>query len=129
MAHTKPDWADIFWSYGTRGAERRDAFLRDAADWVKVAELSYYDYDWAILRAYYSPSARRYFWYGDRGCSCNDWKDDINSPADFESGDRRALIRALREFGPEEGRGRYYGLTPDDTNAAIRAVTLFKENA
>ena len=129
MTHTKPDWADIFWSYNTHTAERQEAFLRDAADWVEVTELSYYDYDWAILRAYYSPSARRYFWYGASGCSCYDWKDDINSPADFESGDRRALIRALREFGPEEGRDRYYGLTPDDTNAAIRAVTLFKENA
>ena len=129
MTHTKPDWTDIFWSYGTYGSERQEAFLRDAADWVEVTELAHYDYEWAIFRAYYSPSARRYFWHGDSGCSCNDWTDLIESPADFESGDRQALIRALREFGPEEGRDRYYGLTPDDTNAAVRAATLFKENA
>lgn len=129
MTHIKPDWADIFWTYGGRGAERQEAFLRDAADWVEVTELSYYDYDWSIFRAYYSPSARRYFWYGDSGCSCNDWTDLIESPADFENGDRQALIRALREFGPEEGRDRYYGLTPDDTNVAIRAAAIFKENA
>lgn len=129
MTHTKPDWTDIFWSYGTHGTERQEAFLRDAADWVEVTELAYYDYSWSILRAYYSPSARRYFWYGDSGCSCNDWTDLIESPADFENGDRQALIRALREFGPEEGQGYYYGLTPDDTNAAVRAATIFKENA
>ena len=82
-------------------------------DWVEVIELGYWDWEWDIFQAHYSPSARRYFWDRQCGCSCDGWEDP--GPGGWESGDRQALIRAVRENGGE----------PED----IRTVQLFKETA
>ena len=73
-----------------------------AVDWVPVAS---YDtgggYDWTTFHAFWSPSARRFFWYGDSGCSCKEWGDNLESPSDFYDGDKAALQRAFREFADE----------------------------
>lgn len=55
-------------------------------------------YNWATLHAFWSPSARRFFWLGNSGCSCTSWSDDLRGEADFENGDKAALRRALRGF-------------------------------
>lgn len=80
-------------------------------------------YDWTVWRAYYPPSARRYFWHGDSGCSCNTWTDDLDSAEDFSNGSRTDALNALREFAKEHS----YSISgPEvlDTNAEIRT---FKE--
>lgn len=71
--------------------------------WVEVAALDdgRGDYEWSDFKAFYSPSARRYFWHGDSGCSCNGWGDDVSSAASFEDGDRPALLRAWETFAKE----------------------------
>ena len=72
-------------------------------DWVEVALLGDQggSYDWTDFNAFYSPSARRYFWHGDSGCSCNSWSDEVNTPADFEDGDRASLLRAWEQFAKD----------------------------
>jgi hypothetical protein len=71
-------------------------------DWVEVAKLGDQGgYDWSDFNAFYSPSARRYFWRGDSGCSCNSWIDDIHDAASLENGDRDALLRAWDTFAKE----------------------------
>ena len=82
-------------------------------DWVEVVELGYWDYDWDRFESYYSPSARRFFWDHQSGCSCYDWEDP--GEGGWMSGDRRALMDAVRD----------YGGTPEE----IRAVQLFKVTA
>ena len=71
------------------------------ADWVEVSDLGEGGYEWTEFKAFYSPSARRYFWHGDSGCSCNSWRDDLDSAADFENGDKAALLRAWEAFAKE----------------------------
>lgn len=97
MTDTNPepiDWAD----YGIYSPSDDLA----AVDWVPVAS---YDtgggYDWTRFHAFWSPSARRFFWYGDAGCSCNSWGDYLHRPSDFQDGDLAALQRAFREFADE----------------------------
>ncbi len=82
-------------------------------DWVEVVDFGEYGWEWDIFRSYYSPSARRYFWDRQCGCSCNCWEDP--SEGGWMNGDRRALVNAVRENG-----GAY-----DD----IKVVHQFKEDA
>lgn len=72
-------------------------------DWIEIAALDdgRGDYEWSDFKAFYSPSARRYFWHGDSGCSCNGWGDEISSAASFEDGDKAALMRAWETFAKE----------------------------
>ena len=70
-------------------------------DWVEVADLGEGGYEWTEFKAFYSPSARRYFWHGGSGCSCNSWRDDLNSADDFENGDKAVLLRAWESFAKE----------------------------
>lgn len=72
-------------------------------DWVEVAQLGDENggYEWTEFKAFYSPSARRYFWHGDSGCSCNGWTDEVNSAGDFEDGDKAALLRAWEAFAKD----------------------------
>ncbi len=71
-------------------------------DWVEAAALGDGGgYEWTEFKAFYSPSARRYFWHGGSGCSCNSWNTDLTSSADFEDGDRGALLRAWEAFAKD----------------------------
>lgn len=71
-------------------------------DWVEVARLGDQGgYDWCDFNVFYSPSARRYFWHGDRGCSCNSWQDDISTAESFQNGDRESLLRAWETFAKD----------------------------
>jgi len=78
----------------------KDEPLPGTADWQLVAMLEdpRGDYEWAEFRAYYSPSARRYFWHGDSGCSCNGWGDEVSTADSFENGSRADLLRAWERF-------------------------------
>ena len=77
--------------------------LPGTEDWIEVAALGdeMGGYDWTEFKAFYSPSARRYFWHGDSGCSCNSWFDEISTAASFEDGDRAALLRAWEAFAKD----------------------------
>ena len=67
-------------------------------DWVPVTAIDTSGgYDWKTFRAFWSPSARRYFWHGDTGCSCDSWGDSLRTEADFGNGDL-AAIRAFAEW-------------------------------
>ncbi|UYL88353.1 hypothetical protein SEA_EVEPICKLES_66 [Arthrobacter phage EvePickles] len=76
--------------------------LPGTEDWIEVAKLGDQGgYEWTDFNAYYSPSARRYFWHGDGGCSCNSWSDGLGSADDLQNGGRADLLRAWEEFAKE----------------------------
>lgn len=58
-------------------------------------------YDWTSFEAFYSPSARKFFWVSGAGCSCDSIGSDVYSVADFENGDRDALARSIRSFAED----------------------------
>lgn len=67
-------------------------------DWIEVAHDSDGGYEWSAISIFYSPSARRYFWYSDSGCSCNWHMDYVDSLGEFEDGDRQAAIKEANEW-------------------------------
>lgn len=73
-------------------------------NWVEVAQLGGGgSYEWCDFNAFYSPSARRYFWHGDSGCSCcSMWIDGVGKADDFESGDLQELILAWESFAKKQ---------------------------
>lgn len=99
--------------------------LPGTEDWVRVAALEdgRCDYEWTEFRAFYSPSARRYLWHGDSGCSCNGWGDDVRTPSDFEDGDRAALLRAWETFTKDHS----YDFSPADYLVGVSTIKAFKE--
>lgn len=94
-------------------------------DWVDVAEMEdgRHDYEWTEFKAFYSPSARRYFWHGDGGCSCNGWSDDVKTVSGFEDGDRAALLRAWKVFTEENS----YDFDANDYASGVSEIRNFKE--
>ena len=97
--------------------------IEETHDWQAV---SYMDdgggnYEWSEVRFFWSPSARRFFWRYESGCSCNYWGADPITAADFESGGRDAALRAVREYGE-------YLSGADKAAAAIRTFKPTKEN-
>lgn len=91
-------------------------------DWVEVADLGEGGYSWTEFKAFYSPSARRYFWHGDSGCSCNGWSDDLSTVADFGDGDLAALLRAWETFTKEHS----YAFTTADYLSGVTEIRKFK---
>lgn len=86
------------------GTEIKDLFYGnrewlDGLDWVPVTSVDLGGgYDWDEFHAWYSPSARRYFWGSGSGCSCNSFSDDFYNVSDFEDGDRPALMAAVGRY-------------------------------
>lgn len=107
----------------------RDTFtyspIPGAEDWVDVAALEdgRGDYEWTEFKAFYSPSARRYFWHGDSGCSCNGWGDEVGTAADFEDGDRATLLRAWKAFTEDHS----YDFSTDGYLSGVAEIRNFKE--
>ncbi len=64
---------------------------------TEVFSVETWDYEWDELTAWRAPSGR-FYWYGDSGCSCTSFGENIRSAADLSDGDRDALERALREW-------------------------------
>lgn len=75
--------------------------IEGTEDWQIVGEFGSGGYEWNEFKCFYSPSARMFFWKGDSGCSCNSWSDDIHSVADFEVGDKIALLRAWARYAED----------------------------
>jgi hypothetical protein len=101
-----------------------DKPLPGTDDWLEVALLGDQGgYDWSDFNAFYSPSARRYFWHGDSGCSCNSWGDDLSSADGFENGDRAALLRAWEAFAKEHE----YSIRTTQYLAGVSTIRAFKE--
>ena len=81
-------------------------------DWIQVAHDSDGGWEWSAISVFYSPSARRYFWYDDAGCSCNWHMDNVTYVGDFYDGDKKAAIEAahywtnvqteIRDFDPKK---------------------------
>lgn len=91
--------------------------------WVEVADLGEGGYSWAEFKAFYAPAARRYFWHGDAGCSCNGWGDDLTNASDFEDGDRVALLRGWESFAKEHS----YSTQVTDYLSGVQVIKAFKE--
>lgn len=71
----------------------------EGLDWVGVAHVDLGSgYSWREFGVWYSPSARRFFWASDRGCSCDTFYQGLSSPNDFSDGDRAAAIAAANRF-------------------------------
>ena len=82
-----------------------DQLIQDTEDWVEVTSVSMGEmYSWDDIYVFWSPTARRYYWYADGGCSCNFWGYNLDSIGDFCDGDRKAVERALREFSKDKSR-------------------------
>ena len=94
-------------------------------DWVEVGQLGDGGgYEWTDFNVFYSPTARRYFWHGDSGCSCNSWSDDLGAAADFEDGDRAALLRAWESIAKEHK----YSINAADHIDGVNTIQSFEES-
>lgn len=93
-------------------------------DWQHVVTIGTGGYEWARLHAFWSPTTRRFYWYGSAGCSCNSWGGGITHESDFRSGDREALKRAVRAFVDDYE----HFFSPGDALSAIAEISRFKEN-
>lgn len=95
-------------------------------DWVEVATLGDQGgYDWTDFNAFYSPSARRYFWHGESGCSCNSWGDDLSSASDFQNGERDALLRSWETFA----KVNEYSISVTEYQHGVGEIRNFKPSA
>lgn len=97
-------------------------------DWYEVTAFGHYDYSWSEMMAWYSPSARQYFWISGSGCSCYSLSEEFESIASFENGSRDDLIRAIKRYAKDDGR-YYSDLTPSYVLEVIEGVKRFKEPA
>ena len=100
--------------------------MSGAEDWRHVATMDGgQGYDWDEAQFYYSPSARRFFWAHASGCSCNTWEGSIGLVSDFENGDRRAALAAVRRIAED-----MHGLSAGDALDTADAIRTFntKEN-
>ncbi|WIC90181.1 hypothetical protein SEA_VROOMVROOM_31 [Arthrobacter phage VroomVroom] len=70
---------------------------------VEVAHLSAGGYEWSAIGVYYKPSARRFYWLTDSGCSCNWYGDGDYELGDLQDGDRQAAIQALKGLSHYDG--------------------------
>lgn len=78
--------------------------VEGSEDWIAVAtDIESEGYEWSAISFFYSPSARRYFWFSDGGCSCNWHMDGPMTIGDFEDGDRAAAIKAATEWDEDLG--------------------------
>ena len=71
-------------------------------DWIAVATEIDGGWEWSAISFYYSPSARRYFWYSDAGCSCNWHMDHPVTASDFEDGTKLEAIREAKSWGIDD---------------------------
>lgn len=64
-------------------------------DWIPVTSIDLGGgYEWEEFHAWYSPSARLYYYGSGSGCSCNSFADDYHQLEDFESTPRKEELRA-----------------------------------
>ena len=80
-----------------------DTHTPGTEDWVEVAS---YDggggYEWAIWKCWWSPSARRYFYHGDTGCSCNYWDPPEHGDKFAYVETKAQLIAALKSYADDK---------------------------
>ncbi|WNN93707.1 hypothetical protein SEA_CALLINALLBARBZ_57 [Arthrobacter phage CallinAllBarbz] len=104
----------------------KDEPIPGTEDFVEVLSSYGGGYDWCSFNAYYSPSARRYFWYTDAGCSCIGPMEYLDSVGDFRVGSRVDLIRAWNEWAVPTSD---YDMTIADKIAGALKIRQFKEAA
>jgi hypothetical protein len=74
-------------------AQQQVSGVEGSEDWQVVATDDEGCYDWSAISVFWSPSARKYFWYQDSGCSCTDHMDYVTGIGDFEVGDKADVLR------------------------------------
>lgn len=91
--------------------------------WKIALQESENSYSWSDFNAFYDPNARRYFWRGASGCSCDSWGTYVEGVASFEDGNRKACGDALRRFAKDQywSASRYID--------ALERLNNFKEDA
>lgn len=115
------DANDLLKIYMNLEGEYKEHRIPGTEDWVTVANEGEGGWDWCIFNAFYSPSARRFFWHGDSGCSCNSWDDDLKTSADFQDGDRDALLRAWEVFAKDS-----YAFSIEDYQRGVSRIRTFE---
>lgn len=92
-------------------------------DFVPVVDVNYGGgYEWDEFHAWYSPSRRRYFWASGSGCSCDYFGSLAYKIDDFETGDRDALVAAVRAYHTNSYRAK--GGDDLDSISKVRAFTV-----
>jgi hypothetical protein len=78
--------------------------IEGTEDWVEVySDTKSANWEWDGLSVYWSPSARRYFWFRDSGCSCNWHMDRARSVGDFYDGSRTELLADVGDWDSHVG--------------------------
>lgn len=72
--------------------------VEGSEDWEAVAHESDGGWEWSAISVFWSPSARKYFWYSDSGCSCNWHMDGPMTLGEFEVGDKADALRAAEHW-------------------------------
>lgn len=65
-------------------------------------------YDWNEMGVYRDPRTGRFFWVSEGGCSCSYFGFYTDSLADMYTGDRNAVLEAVRDYevASDEQRNR-----------------------
>lgn len=73
--------------------------VEGSEDWEAVAtEFESEDYDWNAISVFWSPSARKYFWFSDGGCSCSWHMEGPMTLGDFEVGNKADALLAAKAW-------------------------------
>ncbi|QDF14197.1 hypothetical protein SEA_GARDENSTATE_24 [Microbacterium phage GardenState] len=100
-------------------------------DFIEVDVADTGGYSWSAFGVYFSPSARRYFWLSDSGCSCYSYGEYVASIEDFENGSREDALRAAKAEvtvpTKEDRWGDYF--TQDQRDRILAAIRNFDEAA
>jgi hypothetical protein len=80
---------DVLYSYDS------DEPWFKTVDWVPVTSIDLGGgYDWEEFHAWWSPSARLFYYGSGSGCSCNSFSDDYRKVDDFSYTPRKEEVRA-----------------------------------
>lgn len=71
--------------------------IRGCEDFEEVFAFDDGVWEWDVFDMFYSPSARRYFWYNAAGCSCDGPYEDVGSAGDLQNGSYQDAVREVRE--------------------------------
>lgn len=97
--------------------------IHDVADWQLVVTIDAGGgYSWNRFHAFYDPASRRYFWIGGSGCSCDAIANMVYSPAQFQNGDRAALLRAVEAHLDDDN---YPSIPTGDAFRAVGTIQHF----
>ena len=76
-------------------------------EYVEVVDIFEGDWEWQIFTAWFNNKTNKYYWYGESGCSCDNYGDYVETLSELEYGDREALLRAVKSWYHNEITPQY----------------------